>query len=165
VPTASVVADLLASCPGFAVLATSREPLRLRGEHEYAVPPLARQAVVRASTTEVVSHAPAVALFVQRARAFRADFALTAENAPAVAEVCTRLDGLPPAIELAAARIRLLSPDALLHRLDRRLPLLTGGARDLPARQGCPSGYCVALDTLDGATQVMLAARKRGQPN
>ena len=134
-PAASVVADLLAACPGLAVLATSREPLRLRGEHEYAVPPLALPDAGRAMTAEVVSHAPAVALFVQRARAVRADFVLTDENAPAVAEICARLDGLPLAIELAAARVRLLTPEAMARRLERRLPLLVGGARDLPTRQ------------------------------
>ena len=134
-PAASVVADLLAACPGLAVLATSREPLRLRGEQEFAVPPLALPDARRATTAEGVSHSPAVALFVQRARAIRADFALTDENAPAVAEVCARLDGLPLAIELAAARVRLLAPEAIAQRLERRLPLLTSGARDLPARQ------------------------------
>jgi predicted ATPase len=134
-PAASVVADLLAACPGLAVLATSREALRLRGEQEYAVPPLALHDARQGTTAEVVSDSPAVALFGQRARAVRADFALTAENALAVAEICRRLDGLPLAIELAAARIRVLAPEALLGRLERRLPLLTGGARDLPARQ------------------------------
>jgi predicted ATPase/class 3 adenylate cyclase len=134
-PAASVVAVLLADCPGLAVLATSREPLRLRGEHEYAVMPLALPDAHRATTAEVASHAPAVALFSQRARAIRADFALTDDNAPAVAEICARLDGLPLAIELAAARIKLLPPLALLNRLERRLQVLTGGARDAPARQ------------------------------
>src|SRR5205814_8827935 len=94
---ASVVADLLASCPDLAVLTTSREPLRLRGEHEYAVLPLALPEP-RQATAEAVSRSPAVALFVQRARAIRGDFGLTDENAPAVAEVCARLDGLPLAI-------------------------------------------------------------------
>jgi predicted ATPase/class 3 adenylate cyclase len=134
-PAASVVADLLASCPDLAVLSTSREPLRLRGEHEYTVPPLALPDARRTTTPEVVSQSPAVALFVQRARAIRASFMLTDENAPAVADICARLDGLPLAIELAAARIRFLSPQAILARLERRLPLLTGGARDLPTRQ------------------------------
>jgi len=132
---ASVVADLLASCPGLAVLATSREPLRLRGEHEYAVPPLALPDAHQGTTAEGVSDSPAVLLFVQRARAIRADFVLTDENAPAVADICARLDGLPLAIELAAARVRHLSVDAMLARLERRLPFLTGGARDLPERQ------------------------------
>jgi len=134
-PAASVVADLLAACPGLAVLATSREPLRLRGEHEFAVPPLALPDARQATTPKVVSDSPAVALFVQRARAVRADFVLSDENAGAVAEVCARLDGLPLAIELAAARVRLMAPEAMARRLGRRLPLLVGGARDLPARQ------------------------------
>jgi predicted ATPase len=134
-PAASVVADLLAACPSLAVLTTSREPLRLRSEHEYAVPPLALPDARRVTTANAVSPSPAVALFVQRAQAVRADFALTDENASALAEVCARLDGLPLAIELAAARTKLLPPLTLLNRLERRLTVLTGGARDLPARQ------------------------------
>jgi predicted ATPase/class 3 adenylate cyclase len=134
-PAASVVAVLLAACPGLAVLATSREPLRLRGEHEYAVLPLSLPGPRQATTAEGASTSPAVALFVQRAHAIRADFALTDENAPAVSEICARLDGLPLGIELAAARVRLLSPEAIARRLEQRLPLLVGGARDLPARQ------------------------------
>jgi predicted ATPase/DNA-binding CsgD family transcriptional regulator len=132
---APVVADLLATCPGLRVLVTSREPLRLRGEREYAVPPLALPDAQHRPTPEELSRYPAAALFVERAVEIRDDFVVTAENAPAVAEICARLDGLPLAIELAAARIRLLSPEAMLARLERRLPLLTGGARDLPARQ------------------------------
>jgi len=134
-PAASIVADLLAASPRLNVLVTSREPLRLRGEQEYAVLPLALPDTRRATTLAVASLSPAVALFVQRARAIRADFTLTDENAPAVAEICHRLDGLPLAIELAAARIKLLPPLALLNRLERRLAVLTGGARDLPTRQ------------------------------
>jgi predicted ATPase/class 3 adenylate cyclase len=134
-PAASVVAELLAACPSLGVLATSREPLRLRGEQEYAVPPLPLPDNGREPTAGVAWHSPAVSLFVQRARAIRPDFVLTDENAPAVAEICARLDGLPLAIELAAARVRLLAPEAMVRRLERRLPLLVGGARDLPSRQ------------------------------
>ena len=134
-PAAPVVADLLASSHGLKVLVTSREPLRLRGEHEYAVPPLALPDVRAPATPSSISQYAAVALFLARAVAIRADFAVTVENASAVAEICTRLDGLPLAIELAAARVRLLTPQAMVGRLERRLPLLTGGARDLPARQ------------------------------
>jgi predicted ATPase/class 3 adenylate cyclase len=132
---ATIVVDLLAVSPGLKVLVTSRAPLRLRGEREHAVPPLALPDAGQATTMKAVSRSPAVALFVQRARAIRADFALTDENAPAVADICARLDGLPLAIELAAARVRLMTPEAMARRLERRLPLLVGGARDLPARQ------------------------------
>jgi tetratricopeptide (TPR) repeat protein len=118
------------------------------------VPPLALHDARRGTTSEAISDSPAVALFVQRARAVRADFALTDENAPAVAEVCARLDGLPLAIELAAARIKLMSPEALLRRLDRRLPLLTTGARDLPARQQTlRDAIAWSYDLLDEAEQ------------
>jgi predicted ATPase len=132
---AALVARLLGACPGLRVLATSREVLRLSGEHVLAVPPLALPAPEGPETPERLAAVAAVRLFADRAAAADAAFALTAENAPAVAEVCRRLDGLPLAIELAAARVKLLPPDELLARLERRLPLLTGGARDLPARQ------------------------------
>jgi predicted ATPase len=134
-PASPIVADLLTTCRGVRMLVTSREPLRLRGEHEYAVPPLALPEAQHRPTPEQLSRYAAAALFVERAMEIRDDFVVTVENAPAVAEICARLDGLPLAIELAAARIRLLTPEAMLARLDRRLPLLTGGARDLPARQ------------------------------
>jgi len=135
---APLVAELLSACPRLAILVTSRATVRVRGEHDLPVLPLALPAELPAGT----SFAPAslrayaaTALFVRRATAVRPDFAPTAANAPAIAAICRRLDGLPLAIELAAARIKLLSPQALLARLDRRLPLLVGGARDLPARQ------------------------------
>ena len=132
---ASVVADLMSVSPGLRVLVTSREPLHLRGEREYAVPPLALPDARHLPAPEEVARYAAVALFLERAAAIRPDFAVTDENAAAVAEICARLDGLPLAIELAAARVRLLTPQAMLTRLERRLPLLTQGAQDLPARQ------------------------------
>jgi predicted ATPase/class 3 adenylate cyclase len=132
---ASVVAELLAACPGLKALVSSREPLQVRGEREYAVPPLALPDPRQAVSPERVAESPAVALFVQRAQAVRAGFEVTPENAVAIAEICTRLDGLPLAIELAAARVRLLPPQALVQRLEHRLSLLVGGARDLPPRQ------------------------------
>ena len=135
-PAATPLVDtLLRAAPGLKVLATSRTPLHVYGEKEFPVPALGlpdRQAVV---SPEQAQWADAVHLFVERARDVQPDFALTAENAGAVAEICARLDGLPLAIELAAARIRLLPPAALAARLDHRLGLLTGGARNLPARQ------------------------------
>jgi predicted ATPase/DNA-binding CsgD family transcriptional regulator len=135
---AALVARLLGACPGLRVLATSREVLRLSGEHVLVVPPLALPAPEGPEgpeTPERLAAVAAVRLFADRAAAADAAFALTAENAPAVAAVCRRLDGLPLAIELAAARTRLLPPRALLARLGRRLPLLGGGPRDAPARQ------------------------------
>ena len=131
---APVVADLLAGAPALKILVTSRAVLHLRGEREFVVPPLGlppRTATAAADLATV----PAVALFMQSAGEVQPDFALTAENAAAVAAICRRLEGLPLAIELAAARIKILPPAALLARLASRLPLLTGGARDLPARQ------------------------------
>jgi predicted ATPase/class 3 adenylate cyclase/DNA-binding SARP family transcriptional activator/Flp pilus assembly protein TadD len=130
-----VVTELLEAAPRLKALATSRALLRLRGEQEYPVPPLPVPDPKRLPPLAALSQYAAVELFIQRAVNARLDFAVTTENAPAVAEICHRLDGLPLALELAAARIRLFPPEALLSRLDRRLPLLTGGARDLPARQ------------------------------
>jgi predicted ATPase/DNA-binding XRE family transcriptional regulator len=132
---ASDVAALLAACPKLCLLATSREPLHIRAEREIAVAPLPVPDPNRLPPLADLERVPAVALFVERARAASADFMLTQDNAVAVAGICQRLDGLPLAIELAAARIKLLPPAALLARLKRRLPLLTGGGHDLPARQ------------------------------
>ena len=132
---APAVAALLADCPQLAVLATSRAPLRVGGEREYPVAPLATPPPGRAPTMIEVAAAPAARLFVERAGAHAPGFALTETNAAAVAAICRRLDGLPLALELAAAWVKLLPPAPLLARLDRALPLLTDGARDLPARQ------------------------------
>ena len=130
-----VVGELIAACPKLKVLATSRIPLRLYGEQEYLVPPLALPDPRVLPPVKVLTQYEAVRLFVERARAVMADFAVTNESAPAVAEICARLDGLPLAIELAAARIRVLPPHKMLERLGDRLKLLRGGARDLPTRQ------------------------------
>jgi predicted ATPase/class 3 adenylate cyclase len=127
--------ELLAAAPRLRVLATSRAALRLYGEHEYSVPPLALPDPTYPPPPERLTQYEAVRLFVERARAVKADFEVTNENAPAVAEICVRLDGLPLALELAAARIRLLPPRSMLARLGSRLKLLTGGARNLPERQ------------------------------
>jgi predicted ATPase/class 3 adenylate cyclase len=128
------VAELLSSCRGLKLLVTSREGLRLRGEQEFKVPPLTVPDPKRLPPVEALCEYAAVALFLQRAASARLDFTMTDENAPAVAEICHRLDGLPLAIELAAARIKLFAPEGLLPRLGSRLKVLTGGARDLPAR-------------------------------
>jgi predicted ATPase len=135
IEAAPAVADLLAMGPNLKVLVTSRSPLHVYGEHEFPVPPLAVPDSSTLPTLEVLSQYPAVALFMQRAVAVRPDFELNRENASAVGEICTRLDGLPLAIELAAARVKVLSPSSLRTRLTSRLQLLTGGARDLPERQ------------------------------
>src|SRR3712207_5447079 len=134
-PAAPLVAELLGHCPAVKVLVTSRVRLRLSGEREVPVAPLALPPAVSPLGRNELTTVPAVQLFVARAQDVRADFAVTDENAPAVAEICRRLDGLPLALELAAARVKLLSPEALLARLDEGLKLLTGGARDLPERQ------------------------------
>ena len=135
VEAAPLLTDLLSGCPELTLLVTSRTRLRLSGEHEVPVPPLALPDGEAPRTADRFAGSEALRLFVDRATAAKPGFALTDENAPAVAAICHRLDGLPLAIELAAARVKMLSPEALLARLDRRLPLLTGGGRDLPARQ------------------------------
>jgi predicted ATPase/DNA-binding XRE family transcriptional regulator len=129
------VARILPHAPGVRVLATSRIPLHVQGEQEYPLSPLSVPDSSSLASQEAIEHFPAVRLFVERAQAIQPDFALTATNAPAIAAICQRVDGLPLAIELAAARVRVLPPAALLARLETRLALLTGGARTLPARQ------------------------------
>jgi class 3 adenylate cyclase len=131
---APLVGELLTSSPHLKVLATSRLPLRLRAEREYPVPPLDLPRRMPPPLPEHLTQYTAVQLFIERAQAVNPDFVLDNENAPAVAEICHRLDGLPLAIELAAARVRMLSPQGMLPRVEKRLPLLTGGARDAPAR-------------------------------
>jgi non-specific serine/threonine protein kinase len=130
-----IVAELLEHCQKLKALVTSRIALRLSGEHEYAVPPLALPPDIRQSREiDTLADYSAVALFIERARAAKPGFSLTRENAGAVVELCTRLDGLPLTIELAAARIKLLTPQAMLARLGSRLDLLKGGPRDRPPR-------------------------------
>ncbi|MBO4206988.1 ATP-binding protein, partial [Micromonospora echinofusca] len=130
---AADIADLVATCPEVTVLVTSRAALRVRGETEYPVQPLVLPATGRDTTVDAVVAAPASALFVERARAVAPGFTLTPENAPAVATICTRLAGIPLALEIAATRLRFLAPAALLARLDDALAAV--GARDLPERQ------------------------------
>jgi excisionase family DNA binding protein len=133
-PAAPAIADLIAACPGVQILATSRIPLHLYEERLFPVQPLPTLAADRALPVATLGSLPSVRLFAARARAVMPGFVLTDDNAVAVAGICHRLDGLPLAIELAAARSAVLSPQALLARLDPRLPLLTGGASDLPHR-------------------------------
>jgi predicted ATPase/DNA-binding CsgD family transcriptional regulator len=132
---AAGVAEILAVAPRLKLLVTSRASLHISGEHEFAVPPLGLPDPPYPAASQGLTDYEAVALFVERAEAARPDFQITDQNAAAVTEICVRLDGLPLAIELAAARIKLLPPHALLGRLSSRLQLLTGGARDRPQRQ------------------------------
>lgn len=133
-PAAAGVADLLAACSGLNVLATSRVPLRLQGERQVPISPLDVPGSDLTPSLADIAGAEAVQLFVARAQEVKPDFALNDDNVEPVVEICRRLDGLPLALELAAVRIKVLTAAALLGRLDRRLTLLTGGARDLPAR-------------------------------
>jgi predicted ATPase/class 3 adenylate cyclase len=126
---------LLAACPNLSVLASSRSILHVSGEQEYPVPPLGLPDPAHLPPLTQLSQFESVALFIERARSVKPDFDVTNENAPAVAEICVRLDGLPLAIELAAARIRIFTPQSMLSRLENRLGLLAGGAHDLPERQ------------------------------
>ncbi|MGH2699506.1 MAG: ATP-binding protein, partial [Actinomycetota bacterium] len=135
IDAAALVSELLTECPDLKVLATTRASLRISSEHEFQVPPLELPELDYLPDIEELSRHSAVKLFVERAQAVKADFALTNANARIIAEICHRLDGLPLAIELAAVRVKLLPPAVLLDRLSSRLGLLTGGPRDLPARQ------------------------------
>jgi predicted ATPase/class 3 adenylate cyclase len=155
---APVVADLLQVAPRLTCLVTSRAVLHVTGEQEYPVPPLQLPDIEHLPPLDVLSQYEAVSLFIQRSKAVHPGFAVTDENAPAVAEICARLDGLPLAIELAAARVRVLSPDAILERLQHRLALLTGGARDLPRRQQTlRDAIAWSYDLLDGPEQILFA--------
>ena len=129
------LADLLSDCPQLKVLVTSRAVLHIRGEHEFPVPPLALPDLTHLPGSEALLQYAAVALFLECAQAARPDFQVTPDSIHAIAEICMRLDGLPLAIELAAARSKLLPPQALLTRLAHRLQVLTRGARDAPVRQ------------------------------
>ncbi len=132
---AGLVKELLSAAPCLKILVTSRAMLHLYGEHEFSVPPLALPNLKQLPPPDGLAQIPAVSLFVQRAALTRHDFALNQDNAPAVAEICTRLEGLPLAIELAAARIKLFTPAKILNRLVNSLQELAGGAPDLPPRQ------------------------------
>ena len=132
---APLVGELLEACAPLKVLVTSRAVLHVYGEYEYPVPPLPLPEPEQLRSLEALAGNPAVTLFVERAAAAKAEFALTEENASVVAQICRRVDGLPLAIELAAARVKMLAPAAVLARLQSRLEVLTGGAVDMPARQ------------------------------
>lgn len=149
------VAALLAAAPGLKVLATSRAALRLSAEREFAVPPLALP-LGGDTPPAALLRSPAVQLFAQRARAVRPDFALAEDDVPTIAAICRQLDGLPLAIELAAARSKLFGPAALLARLANRLQVLTGGMRDLPERhQTLQSAIAWSYDLLEPAEQAL----------
>ncbi|MDQ4126818.1 MAG: helix-turn-helix domain-containing protein [Actinomycetota bacterium] len=149
------VAGLIEACPDLVVLATSRAPLRVRGEREYPVPPLSLPPSTRPSTSDDIIVSPSVRLFLERARAVSPGFEITGENAGAVAQICWRLSGLPLALELAAAKVRFLDPAALLSRLDRALS--TAWARDLPERQRTMRATLDwSYDLLSGAQQALL---------
>jgi predicted ATPase/class 3 adenylate cyclase/uncharacterized protein HemY len=132
---AGLVGQLLQAAAGLKILVTSRVPLHIRGEKEYAVSPLQLPDTTHLPPLGQLTQYEAVQLFIERAKDVKADFSVDNDNAPSVAEICTRLDGLPLAIELAAARVKFLSPQAILSRLQSRLKLLTGGARDAHSRQ------------------------------
>ncbi len=158
VDAAPLVGELLSASPGLKALVTSREALRVYGEQEYPVPPLTLPDLDRAEPLRSLSQYEAVELFTRRARAVRPDFALTEDNAPAVAEICVRLDGLPLAIELAAARSTVLSPEMMRRRLESRLGVLVAGPRDLPARQRTLRGAIDwSYDLLDPPEKTLFA--------
>ena len=156
VAAAPLLSQLLSSSPGLKILITSRTSLRLHGEHTFPIPPLTLPESGGHAGDQELGQAGAVRLFIARARAVSRDLALSAEMLSSVAEIVRRLDGLPLAIELAAARTRFLPPAALLARMEHRLPLLTGGARDLPMRQQTMRDTIAwSYDLLSPADQVL----------
>jgi predicted ATPase/DNA-binding CsgD family transcriptional regulator/DNA-binding XRE family transcriptional regulator len=157
IEAAPVVAGILRTCPAVTALVTSRVRLRLSGEREYPVVPLGLGDPAPGRDVEQIAASEAVQLFVARAEVIVPGFSLTPENAAAVAQICRRVDGLPLAIELAAARIKVLDPASLATRLERRLPLLTGGGRDLPARQQTMRDTIAwSYDLLSASEQLLL---------
>lgn len=148
IEAALLVTEALAACPGLKVLVTSRSLLRVTGEHDVRVAPLSFPVAKTPPTLADITSSDATRLFMERARAVLSEGPLTDADAPAIVEICPRLDGLPLAIELAAARVAILPPRMLADRLDRRLPLLVGGARDLPARQQTLRGAIAWSDDL-----------------
>jgi predicted ATPase/class 3 adenylate cyclase len=153
---AGIVAELLSSCPRLKVLATSRIALNLMGEREFPVPPLPAPDPRRERSSEQLLRYPAIELFAQRASAVNPSFVMDGPSVVAVAEICYRLDGLPLAIELAAARVKVFPPKALLARLDKRLELLSGGARDMPARhRTLRQSIGWSYDLLDASEQAL----------
>jgi predicted ATPase/DNA-binding winged helix-turn-helix (wHTH) protein len=153
----SLVAELLESSAALKILVTSRSALRVYGEHEFPLLPLPLPDSRQMQSLEALLNNPSVALFSQRAAAVKPDFTITAENAPAVAAICSRVDGLPLAIELAAARVKMLPPSAMLTRLESRLQLLAAGPRDVPERQQTlRKTIDWSYDLLNGSEQKLL---------
>ncbi len=158
IAAAADVAELSNTCSKLKLLVTSREQLHIRGEREFPVPPLELPDLKRLPPLDALSENAAVTLFAQRAHAVRPDFEITHENMRAIAEICVRLDGLPLALELAAARIKILTPQTMLTRLENRLGLLTTGARDLPSRQQTlRNAIAWSYDLLDGAEKALFS--------
>ncbi len=156
VSAAPVLAELLLAAPRLHLLVTSRTSLHLSGEHEFMVPPLSLPDLRDLPPPDRLTEYEAVRLFVERAQAVQADFAMTRENATTIAAICQQVDGLPLAIELAAGRSKLFSPQALLPRLRNRLKLLVGGARDLPLRQQTLRGTIAwSYDLLEEAEKIL----------
>ncbi len=155
VAAAPDLAELLAACPQLKILVTSRVVLRLTGEHEFAVQPLATPDPKQTLSLEALGHFAAIELFRQRAQSVQPNFIITHENAKAIAEICYRLDGLPLAIELAAARLKIFSPQAILARLEKRFELLKGGPRDVPRHQTLRQAIAWSYDLLNRDEQMV----------